>query len=306
MKNVLVYSIFVFLLAFSSKAQVPDSPVLSEPPDVDIVVSPTTTLAWQNVENATSYEVQISTYEDFSVLVNSIPIIVSINHYEIPEGLLSNFTVYHWRVRARNYNGPGEFCAAWSFRTKGTPPEEINSLQNVVLGYGAMNTLNHAQIHFLIQKLDKALNYYVNNKIFLANLNMGLFKLRVYVLLISNFLTFTEAQVLIYNADKIINLINGDSVVPEVSIPNVFELKQNYPNPFNPATTIEYTIPENSRVVLKVYDLLGKEVATLVDKEQNAGSYIVMWNANSVSSGIYFYRITAGKYNDTKRMVLKK
>jgi len=89
-------------------------------------------------------------------------------------------------------------------------------------------------------------------------------------------------------------------------MPAKFELKQNYPNPFNPSTVIEYTIPENNKVSIKVYDILGKEVATLVDKEQNSGTYIVIWDAKSASSGIYFYRITAGSYTVTKRMVLKK
>jgi hypothetical protein len=83
-------------------------------------------------------------------------------------------------------------------------------------------------------------------------------------------------------------------------------LRQNYPNPFNPSTTIEYTIPENSRVSIKVYDILGKEVAALIDKQQNPGTYIVIWDAKSASSGIYFCRITAGSFTDTKRMVLNK
>ncbi len=134
-----------------------------------------------------------------------------------------------------------------------------------------------------------------------------LFKLRVYILLYSEFLTPAVANSLIDNANKIISLLWGDSPITEENlIPKEFDLKQNYPNPFNPSTTIEYTIPENSRVTLKIYDILGKEVATLVDKDQNSGSYIVVWDAQSLSSGIYFYRITAGNYTDTKRMVLKK
>jgi flagellar hook assembly protein FlgD len=123
----------------------------------------------------------------------------------------------------------------------------------------------------------------------------------------SQFLTPPVANSLIVNANKIISLLMGDSPITEENlIPKEFDLKQNYPNPFNPSTTIEYTIPENSRVTLKIYDILGKEVATLVNKEQNTGTYIVVWNAQSVSSGIYFYRINAGNYTDTKRMILEK
>ncbi|MCU0344178.1 MAG: T9SS type A sorting domain-containing protein [Ignavibacterium sp.] len=90
-----------------------------------------------------------------------------------------------------------------------------------------------------------------------------------------------------------------------------FILQQNYPNPFNPCTTIKYTIPnvtlsgvEGSRVQLKVYDVLGKEVATLVNEEKPAGSYEVDFNAAGLSSGIYFYKLTAGSFVETKKMTL--
>jgi hypothetical protein len=307
MKRILHVSIFIFLLAFSSKAQNLDSPVLTEPPDVDIVVSPTVTLEWDNVNYATAYEVQISLDNNFTSLVNSTPVILTVNYYQIPAGVLNNFTNYYWRVRARNNNVVGNFSAVWSFRTSGTAPQEITSLVEVVQNFNLMNNMNPGQIHILLQKLNSALNYYIQERIFLANLNLQLFKLRVYILMFSNFMTYSDGQSLIYNANKILVLINGDNPSPEeITLPNKFELKQNYPNPFNPSTAIEYTIPENSKVSLKVYDVLGRETATLVDKEQNSGTYLVIWNAKSASSGIYFYRITAGNYSDTKRMVLNK
>jgi|WetSurMetagenome_2_1015567.scaffolds.fasta_scaffold43224_2 hypothetical protein len=92
-----------------------------------------------------------------------------------------------------------------------------------------------------------------------------------------------------------------------------YRLEQNYPNPFNPVTTIKYTIPnvtlsgvEESRVILKVYDVLGTEVANLVNEEKPAGNYNVSFNASSLSSGIYFYKLHAGSFVDTKKMVLLK
>lgn len=306
MKKILHVSIFIIIFTFTCKAQVPDSPVLSEPPDVDVVVPPTRTLEWSNVNNATSYELQVSLDNSFSSLVTVNPVIVTNNYYQIPSGLLNNFKSYYWRVRARNSNGAGNYSSPWSFRTSGTPPQEILSLEEVVECYLIINSLNPAQIRFLIHRLNAALNHYANANIFLTNLNLQLFKLRVYILMYSNFINYTEGNRLIYNTNKILDLINGDSPANEIIIPNTFELNQNYPNPFNPSTTIEYTIPENSRVSLKIYDILGKEVATLVDKEQNSGTYIVIWDAKSFSSGIYFYRITAGSNSDTKRMVLKK
>src|SRR5690606_5073177 len=93
--------------------------------------------------------------------------------------------------------------------------------------------------------------------------------------------------------------LNGEVLVgvedPENNtIPNKFELQQNYPNPFNPSTAIKFSIPKNLNVHLKVYDLAGREVASLINKELNAGSYEYLFDGSKLSSGVYFYKLTAG------------
>ena len=90
------------------------------------------------------------------------------------------------------------------------------------------------------------------------------------------------------------------------SIPLSYALFNNYPNPFNPISTIKYDLPEGARVQIKVYNVLGKEVAKLVNEEKPAGRYEVEFNASSLASGIYFYRIQAGSFVDTKKMILLK
>ncbi|MEM3170613.1 MAG: S8 family serine peptidase [Candidatus Nitrosotenuis sp.] len=92
-------------------------------------------------------------------------------------------------------------------------------------------------------------------------------------------------------------------------LPNKFELHQNYPNPFNPATTIRYSLPKNTKVTLAVYNILGQEIATLVDEDQKAGRYQVTWSGRNyashfVNSGIYIYRLEAGEFVETKKMLL--
>jgi len=92
----------------------------------------------------------------------------------------------------------------------------------------------------------------------------------------------------------------------ETTLPTTFRLEQNYPNPFNPVTTIKFSIPKDSYVELKLYDILGKEVATLVSDPYRAGEYRVDFNASNLPSGTYFYRITAGNFMETKKMILLK
>jgi hypothetical protein len=101
---------------------------------------------------------------------------------------------------------------------------------------------------------------------------------------------------------------SGTSRVEQLSptAPKTFLLEQNYPNPFNPSTTIRYQLPVASEVKLEVYDVLGKKIATLVNERQSAGSYQVVWNASGLSSGTYFYRLQAGTFTQTKKMILVK
>ncbi len=108
----------------------------------------------------------------------------------------------------------------------------------------------------------------------------------------------------------ILKTINGGVGITQTSstIPDKFSLNQNYPNPFNPSTRINYELRNSNYVSLKVFDLLGKEVAQLVNEKQNAGSYAVDFNSAELNlpSGIYFYTLNAGEFKETRKMVLVK
>jgi hypothetical protein len=106
------------------------------------------------------------------------------------------------------------------------------------------------------------------------------------------------------NFDNIVPVENG--LPANTQVANEFSLIQNYPNPFNPTTTISFSIPSSAFTSLKIYDVLGNEVATLVNEEKPAGNYKVSFNASSLSSGTYFYRIRAGSFIETRKMILMK
>ncbi|HZW40144.1 MAG TPA: T9SS type A sorting domain-containing protein [Ignavibacteriaceae bacterium] len=99
---------------------------------------------------------------------------------------------------------------------------------------------------------------------------------------------------------------NITSIKDENKIINIFDIQQNYPNPFNPTTTISYSLSKSGSTTLKVFDILGREIITLVNEEKPAGSYTVEFNASNLSSGIYFYSLTSGSFTMNKKMILMK
>ncbi|MFZ2323036.1 MAG: T9SS type A sorting domain-containing protein, partial [Ignavibacteriaceae bacterium] len=100
-------------------------------------------------------------------------------------------------------------------------------------------------------------------------------------------------------------------VSKETEVPTNYNLSQNYPNPFNPSTIINYSLPKSSFVTIKIYDMLGREVKTLINSEQNSGTHNIQWNGDNnfgskVSSGTYIYSIRTGDFYQAKKMILLK
>jgi hypothetical protein len=94
--------------------------------------------------------------------------------------------------------------------------------------------------------------------------------------------------------------------VKDKDIPMTFALEQNYPNPFNPKTVVSCQLPAASKVKLVVYDILGREVKVLLDEKKEPGRYQVTWDARNCASGVYIYRMTAGSFTESKKMLLLK
>ena len=136
-----------------------------------------------------------------------------------------------------------------------------------------------------------------------------------HIAFITSLLNYNGSEEFILSATD----INGASVnetiivtvLPLIKIPTKYALHQNYPNPFNPVTTLRYDLPEQANVNINIYDMLGRNVKTLMDQTQNAGYRSIIWDATNdygkpVSAGIYLYQIHAGEYMQTKKMVLLK
>jgi hypothetical protein len=100
--------------------------------------------------------------------------------------------------------------------------------------------------------------------------------------------------------------VSVDAIHEQKLLPNIIELSQNYPNPFNPTTIITFSVGTYGNTSLKVYDVLGREVAILVNEAKNAGNYKVIFNASKLASGVYFYKLTAGGYSFVKKLLLMK
>ncbi len=120
---------------------------------------------------------------------------------------------------------------------------------------------------------------------------------------------------LLCDSGKVFYTANNGGIITGVSTienktPSEYILKQNYPNPFNPSTTISFSIPQTSFVTIKVYDVLGREVAILVNEEKSPGNYSVNFNESNLPSGVYLYKLESasfnGRYTSTKKMVLLK
>ena len=121
-----------------------------------------------------------------------------------------------------------------------------------------------------------------------------------YIILTSNASGSPDSLAVNGKGETLTNINNNPST------PLSFSLSQNYPNPFNPSTKIKYELPVASKVTIKIYDILGREVTTLVNKSQNAGRYEIEFNANNLPSGVYIYQIRANEFISARKLMLIK
>ncbi len=203
-----------------------------------------------------------------------------VNHYEIPQEIENAFNLKLHLINKDLVNSAINVKAALS--------SSDTNVVNVDFNYQSFGTIDPGQI----KNSAGGSNVYTQNNPDSIKFNVDIF---------SNGILYWSDTITVkihLNVNDVEDVASG--------FPTEFAFEQNYPNPFNPSTKIKYSIQENSFVNLKVFDVLGREVAILVNEQQKAGYYEVNFNASYLKSGVYFYKINAGSFVETKKMVLLK
>jgi glucose/arabinose dehydrogenase len=266
---------------------------------------PPAELTWRSVA-ASEYWVQVATDGNFMSLVAQDSTLTDTTFSTTG---LAWGTRYYWRVRVKSGGQWGSFSHTWSFITLFPPAavqlyapadSSIVSTDSIECEWIPAST---ADDYWFELARDPAFSDVV-----VRDTSVSGTSVRVYGLIPDSVYYWrvrarNEAGYGPFSAVwSLRHVITG--VVSTGGIPGAFALFQNYPNPFNPSTTVRFHIPVSVVVSLKVYDMLGREVATLLHAEKEPGEYTLRWNAAEVASGIYYYRLRAGAFTETRRMMV--
>lgn len=259
------------------------------------------TFTWKKADNARQYIIQLSHSETFASIFKSDS--TTTDTTKTISGLSEGRKEY-WRVKAKNVTGSSSWNES-SFSVSLKAPTDLvlqsNASNEITLnwkdnsakedGY-VIERMQGAQTTFtFLDSLNQKVNTYVDKNIEQSG---------SYTYRIKAYNAVSESD---YSNEASLSIVGIDE---EMTIPADYSINQNYPNPFNPSTKIKFALPQNSLTKLVVYDLLGRELQTLINKELEAGYHEIIFDASIFPSGIYFYRIQSGKFVQTKKMILMK
>ncbi len=314
----------------SSSPELPPDPPVFTPPDAPILLLPENgatlqptnpTLVWTPSVGASSYHLQISTSSNFASIFQEHPFITTTSKSVVG---LANTATYYWRVAGTNVNGDGEWSTDFHLSTvnansppattlSGTTSQGHPSLSWLSVGSG----ITYKVYRYTCQGLSDC-NLTGTVKYSGPNLswvdNYAIVGQKTDNAAYWYYVTGTNSAGTSPKSNKKSFYMETEEeerahvgIVPgEEASQGQYFLSENYPNPFNPATTISYTLPEDSYVVLKIYTPLGELVQTLVDGFEGAGDRSVLFDAKDLPAGVYFYQIRAGNINQVRKMLFIK
>lgn len=265
------------------------------------------TLKWNKVKHAEKYTYQIARAPSFNgIFKTGSPIDSTVEISWFTEGVKN-----YWRVRAENMIGKGDWSDTGEFSLIYTPLNlvlELSESNKIILRWNDKSSIEDG---YVIERMQNGQsNFSVldtlkgsGNEFTDINVEIG----QTYSYRVKAYTTENESE---YSNVATLTLVD---VEDGSDLPKEFSLSQNYPNPFNPSTKIKYAVPvidnnnpssQNNHVTLKVFDLLGREVAVLVNEQKPAGIHEVEFRADNLSSGLFFYTLKAGNFTETKKMIL--
>ena len=258
-------------------------------PDTSIVKSPAKGLVVNNIDLKNSLKLTLSSGSKDTAFVIIAIDSTSSNNYDIHDVLIPPGDFINTGIALYNKN----LSIPYKYMFKESLPLKTDGqIFNI--------EITDMQKEPITLKLD-GINNFTGNEVYLLDKSNA----RLYNIKANNSISLNPVQ------EEEYQILIGDSVLIKTAeqeiLPTEYQLYQNYPNPFNPTTTIEYSIPKTSVVMLKVYDLLGREVASLVNEQQPAGYYNVIFPLKGrFASGVYFYRLQAGNFSKVKKLLLLK
>ena len=292
----------------ASTPQTLESPSPISPSNGDTVtINPT--LVWNSSNGATSYELQVSSDPNFNGYLSGTDNLNSTS-YTFNNLGTNHYALFYWRVRAKNAQATSGWSDVWNFTTISVPFKAKNPQPS----NGAINQSTITNLGWTNGSYATSYNVYFgsdqNNITFEGNVTSTTYNPGVLNYNTTYYWRIDAVNTVGTTTGDIWNfrIENSPTGVENISnkIPTDYFLYQNYPNPFNPTTTISYSVPQTSFVNLKIYDVLGNEMFTLVNGERQTGNYKVNFNASNIPSGVYFYRMQAGNFVSTKKFVLFK
>lgn len=286
---------------FEIKMLEPLAPVLTQPANNAVNQQFNIMFRWNSSPTAGNYRAQIASDQSFADLIHDDSTLTenSFNYEGLEEGVR-----YYWRVKAKNSIGWGDYSSVYNFVTVLNKPDSLIAEFLSTNAFLTWIDRSNNEAGFIVERsLNEPVVYSVcdtlpANSVSYSDATIELNKQYIY-------------RVKCFNAQAVSHYIVSNSISTPVeeerkTKPAKYSLSQNYPNPFNPTTTLNYEVASDGLVQLNVYDALGREAAVLVNEVKSPGRYEVKFDASGLPSGVYFYRLQAGDYSKTMKMILAK